>query len=136
MPELLPIPLCLPLTCSFTSKSWFGFFCASLVSWELLSWNKRVHNVSEAPPERFIIILLGRARSRSQIASIAASIELIFSALQFLYYAIIKLPLSLLSSASSISLCQMGAAAGLGENALPRLDWISLPQKLEEFSPK
>lgn len=133
MPELLPVPLCLPLTCSFTSKSRFGFF---LCFFGFLGTSLLVHNVSEAPPERFIIILLGRARSRSQIASIAASIELIFSALQFLYCAIIKLPLSLLSSASSVSLCQMGAAAGLGENALPRLDWISPPQKLEEFSPE
>lgn len=63
----------------------------------------------QKPPERFITIILGRACSRSQIASIAASIELIFSPLQFLYCAIIKLPLSLLSSASSISLCEMGA---------------------------
>lgn len=104
---LSPVPLCLPLTWAFTSKYWFFF----LLVWFAENFSPGLNGLRtfQKPPEWFITIILGRACSRSQIASIAASIELIFSPLQFLYCAIIKLPLSLLSSASSVSLCEMGA---------------------------
>lgn len=67
----------------------------------------------ESHSDPLIIIILVDACSRSQIASIVSYIELIFFPLQFLYSAVIKLPLSLLSYCSSVSLYKMGSASGL-----------------------